>query len=80
VGLGVIKGLVLTFCPYGIVSGKKDYAEGTAVAWKLDGATAHIPDKGQVMIRYYALYANAFIHRSSDTDVCGGEASAPASV
>ena len=38
--------------------------------------TAHIPDKGQVMVRYYGLYANAHIHRSSEADVCGGEASA----
>jgi hypothetical protein len=26
--------------------------------------TAHIPDKGQVMIRYYALYSNA--HRGKE--------------
>ncbi len=23
------------------------------------GSTSHIPDKGQVMVRYYSLYANA---------------------
>jgi hypothetical protein len=38
--------------------------------------TSHIPDKGQVMVRYYGLYANAHIYRSSEADVCGGEASA----
>jgi hypothetical protein len=38
--------------------------------------TSHIPDKGQVMVRYYGLYANAHIHRSSEADVCGGEAPA----
>jgi len=35
--------------------------------------TAHIPDKGQVMVRYYGLYANA--HRGkakkASTDLCG---------
>jgi len=35
-------------------------------------ATSHIPDKGQVMVRYYELYANAHIHRSHEADVCGG--------
>jgi hypothetical protein len=35
-------------------------------------ATSHIPDKGQVMVRYYGLYANAHIHRSSKASVCGG--------
>ena len=38
--------------------------------------TSHIPDKGQVMVRYYGLYANAHIYRSPETDVRGGEASA----
>jgi hypothetical protein len=38
--------------------------------------TSHIPDKGQVMVRYYGLYANAHIYRSSEADVRGGEASA----
>jgi hypothetical protein len=38
--------------------------------------TSHIPDKGQVMVRYYGLYANAYIYRSSEADVRGGEASA----
>jgi hypothetical protein len=38
--------------------------------------TSHIPDKGQVMVRYYGLYANAHIHRSPEASVCGGEASA----
>jgi hypothetical protein len=38
--------------------------------------TPHIPDKGQVMVRYYGLYANAHIYRSSETDVRGGEAPA----
>jgi len=38
--------------------------------------TSHIPDKGQVMVRYFGLYANAHIYRSSGVDVCGGEASA----
>jgi hypothetical protein len=35
-------------------------------------ATAHISDKGQVMVRYYGLYADAHIHRSSEASVCGG--------
>ena len=34
---GVKQGLGLTFRPYGIVSGDKDSAAGTAAAWKLDG-------------------------------------------
>jgi len=38
--------------------------------------TSHIPDKGQVMVRYYGLYANAHIYRSSEADVRGGEAPA----
>ncbi|MBM3304973.1 MAG: hypothetical protein FJY79_03365 [Candidatus Aminicenantes bacterium] len=38
--------------------------------------TAHIPDKGQVMVRYYGLYANASIHRSLEADVRGGQAPA----
>jgi len=38
--------------------------------------TSHIPDKGQVMVRYYGLYATAHIHRSSEADVCCGEAPA----
>lgn len=38
--------------------------------------TSHIPDKGQVMVRYYGLYANAHIYRSSEAWVRGGEASA----
>jgi hypothetical protein len=38
--------------------------------------TSHIPDKGQVMVRYYGLYANAHIYRSPETDVRGSEASA----
>jgi len=38
--------------------------------------TSHIPDKGQVMVRYYGLYANAHIYRSSEASVCGGEAPA----
>ena len=38
--------------------------------------TAHIPDKGQVMVRYYGLHANAHIYRSSEADVRGGEAPA----
>jgi hypothetical protein len=33
--------------------------------------TSHIPDKGQVMVRYYGLYVNAHIYRSSEADVCG---------
>jgi len=33
--------------------------------------TSHIPDKGQVMVRYYGLYANAHIYRSSKAWVCG---------
>jgi hypothetical protein len=36
--------------------------------------TSHIPDKGQVMVRYYGLYANAHIHGASEADVRGGEA------
>jgi len=36
--------------------------------------TSHIPDKGQVMVRYYGLYAH--IYRSPEADVCGGEAPA----
>ena len=35
--------------------------------------TSHIPDKGQVMVRYFGLYANA--HRGkvkkASTDLCG---------
>jgi len=31
--------------------------------------TSHIPDKGQVMVRYYGLYANAHIHRSPEASV-----------
>jgi hypothetical protein len=31
--------------------------------------TSHIPDKGQVMLRYYGLYANAHIHRSPEVSV-----------
>jgi len=38
--------------------------------------TSHIPDKGQVMVRYYGLYVNAHIYRSLEADVCGGEAPA----
>jgi len=38
--------------------------------------TSHIPDKGQVTVRYYGQYANAHIYRSSETDVRGGEAPA----
>ena len=38
--------------------------------------TSHIPDKGQVMVRYYGLYANARIHGASEADVRGGEAPA----
>ena len=38
--------------------------------------TSHIPDKGQVMFRYYGLYANAHIYRSPEAWVRGGEASA----
>jgi hypothetical protein len=34
---GVKQGLGLTFRPYGIVRGSKDYIEGMAAAWKLDG-------------------------------------------
>jgi Domain of unknown function (DUF5916)/Carbohydrate family 9 binding domain-like len=34
---GVKQGLGITFRPYGVVSGSKDYAAGTAAAWKLDG-------------------------------------------
>jgi hypothetical protein len=33
--------------------------------------TSHIPDKGQVMVRYYGLYANAHIYRSSEAWICG---------
>ena len=33
--------------------------------------TSHILDKGQVMVRYFGLYANAHIYRSSGVDVCG---------
>jgi hypothetical protein len=38
--------------------------------------TSHIPDKGQVMVRYYGLYANAQIHPSPGVDICRGEAAA----
>jgi len=38
--------------------------------------TSHISDKGQVMVRYYGLYANAQIHQSLDVDVRSREASA----
>jgi hypothetical protein len=34
---GVKQGLGITFRPYGLVSGSKDYEEGMAAAWKLDG-------------------------------------------
>jgi hypothetical protein len=34
---GVKQGLGLTFRPYGILSGSKDYEAGKAAAWKLDG-------------------------------------------
>jgi len=34
---GVKQGLGITFRPYGLVSGTKDYEEGMAAAWKLDG-------------------------------------------
>ena len=37
--------------------------------------TSHIPDKGQVMVRYYGLYANAQIHPSPDVDIRSREAS-----
>jgi hypothetical protein len=36
--------------------------------------TSHIPDKGQVMVRYYGLYANAQIHPSPGVDVRRREA------
>jgi ribosomal protein S27E len=38
--------------------------------------TSHIPDKGQVMVRYYGLYANAQIHPSLGVDVRGRKAAA----
>jgi len=38
--------------------------------------TSHIPDKGQVMVRYYGLYANAHIYQSSEASVCCREAAA----
>jgi hypothetical protein len=38
--------------------------------------TSHIPDKGQVMVRYYGLYANAQLHPSPGVDVRGCKASA----
>jgi ABC-type Na+ transport system ATPase subunit NatA len=38
--------------------------------------TSPIPDKGQVMVRYCGLYANAHIYRSFEADVRGGEAPA----
>jgi hypothetical protein len=38
--------------------------------------TSHIPDKGQVMVRYYGLYANARIHPSPGVDVRRGETAA----
>jgi hypothetical protein len=38
--------------------------------------TSHIPDKGQVMVCYYGLYANAKIHPSSGVDLRGREAAA----
>ena len=44
---------------------KMDYLEFIA------RVTSHIPDKGQVMVRYYGLYANAHIYRSSEASVCG---------
>jgi hypothetical protein len=36
--------------------------------------TSHIPDKGQVMVRYYGLYANAQIYPSPGVDVRRGKA------
>jgi hypothetical protein len=38
--------------------------------------TSHIPDKGQVMVRYYGLYANAQIRPSPGVDVRRREAAA----
>jgi hypothetical protein len=38
--------------------------------------TSHIPDKGQVMVRYFGLYANAPIHPSPGVDIRRGEAAA----
>jgi hypothetical protein len=38
--------------------------------------TSYIPDKGQVIVRHYGLYANARIHGASEADVRGGEAPA----
>ena len=37
---------------------------------------SHVPDKGQVMVRYYGLYANARIHPSPGVDVRRGETAA----
>ena len=38
--------------------------------------TSHIPDKGQVMIRYSGLYANPNFHQPPQADLCRSEASA----
>jgi hypothetical protein len=40
--------------------------------------TSHIPDKGQVTVRYYGHYANSNFHRPSQADVCCGENSSDA--
>jgi hypothetical protein len=49
---------------------RRDYLEFIA------RVTSHIPDKGQVTIRYYGLYANAQIHPSPGIDVRGCKAPA----
>ena len=38
--------------------------------------TSNIPDKGQVMVRYYGPYANAHFHRPPEVEVRCREAAA----
>jgi hypothetical protein len=45
---------------------------GWSVPLRFARVTSHIPDKGQVTVRYYGHYANAHIYRSSKASVCGG--------
>jgi hypothetical protein len=41
--------------------------------------TSHIPDKGQVTVRYYGLYANPNFHRPPQLDLCRRETPAASS-
>ena len=47
---------------YTVISAKDHFEHPTSRVnelWQKDFITSHIPDKGQVMIRYYGIYANA---------------------